>query len=412
MRPLQFVKGRQDPRRVESDVSGFYILHRGWMDNPALDGDREPFCRRAAWAFLIEKARWEDGSFNCLGQTMQLKRGQLVGAYRHLAKAWGWEIGKVQRFLKRLIADSMIDVSCDTGINVITLRNYDVYQLQNRSDDTPAIRQRYADDTNKNELKLVSTLKPAVSGFEQEPDHLAATATVRPPERLEPREDDNGQGSLLPTASVITLPTVAGHFAQFWKAYPRKVAKPAALRAYKHALSVSSPGEILAGVGRFNWSDNPQYNPHPATWLNNHRWSDEQEAPADAPVRNRRSLDSGDTPARGSKGGAPGPDDPWGVEAWSRTIAGVQATGSETERQWGNWAIHGVVIDHLARSALEAAGFPTSWRGDLSIVLDWAQSGVYADDLSEVIRTRVASAKSPIVSLRYFDMAVRPRRSA
>ena len=33
-------------------VSGFYLMHRDWMDHPALGGAREPHNRRSAWCWI------------------------------------------------------------------------------------------------------------------------------------------------------------------------------------------------------------------------------------------------------------------------------------------------------------------------------------------------------------------------
>jgi hypothetical protein len=66
-------------------------------------------------------------------------------------------------------------------------------------------------------------------------------------------------------------------FEEFWKIYPRKVAKAAALKAWIKAKQVTSPEEIIAGAQRYANDPNrhPSYTAHPATWLNAHRWGDE-----------------------------------------------------------------------------------------------------------------------------------------
>ncbi len=70
-------------------------------------------------------------------------------------------------------------------------------------------------------------------------------------------------------------------FAAFWSAYPRKVAKPAALRAWnKVKPSDDLVLTILADVERRKegdqWRrDGGQFIPHPATYLNGARWEDE-----------------------------------------------------------------------------------------------------------------------------------------
>lgn len=67
-------------------------------------------------------------------------------------------------------------------------------------------------------------------------------------------------------------------FAEFWNAYPRKIGKQAALRAFTRATERTDVATIIAGVQRLANDPNlppKQYIPHPATWLNEGRWDDE-----------------------------------------------------------------------------------------------------------------------------------------
>ncbi len=76
-------------------------------------------------------------------------------------------------------------------------------------------------------------------------------------------------------------PAEPAGFDEFWSAYPRKVARGAALKAWAKA----KPDEplrqvILAAIGRArdgpDWrKDGGAFIPHPATWLNAQRWLDE-----------------------------------------------------------------------------------------------------------------------------------------
>ena len=76
--------------------------------------------------------------------------------------------------------------------------------------------------------------------------------------------------------------SVSGDFERFWQAYPRKVAKQAARRAFAR---VDVPLERLLQAleqqkTETQWQrENGRYIPHPVTWLNQGRWEDE---PTDA----------------------------------------------------------------------------------------------------------------------------------
>jgi hypothetical protein len=84
---------------------------------------------------------------------------------------------------------------------------------------------------------------------------------------------------LVPSVGSITRSTADEEFAVFWENYPRKVSKPAALKAYKAAMKKTDPAVILDGLAWWKryWSERgePQFTPHPSTWLNQERWNDE-----------------------------------------------------------------------------------------------------------------------------------------
>ena len=70
-------------------------------------------------------------------------------------------------------------------------------------------------------------------------------------------------------------------FERFWKAYPRKVNRVGARKAFdKIKPDEALLEKIIAAIGKQieseQWTkDGGQYIPHPATWLNGHRWEDE-----------------------------------------------------------------------------------------------------------------------------------------
>jgi hypothetical protein len=72
-----------------------------------------------------------------------------------------------------------------------------------------------------------------------------------------------------------------GLFDEFWTAYPKKVNKPGAKKAWDKKQCGNGKFEsVMEALKRQiianNWSkENMQYIPHPATWLNCERWGDE-----------------------------------------------------------------------------------------------------------------------------------------
>lgn len=64
-------------------------------------------------------------------------------------------------------------------------------------------------------------------------------------------------------------------FQKFWLAYPKKVSKGAAYKAWIKNDCEDIYSEIVKAVKRQQFSEDKQYIPHAATWLNGWRWEDE-----------------------------------------------------------------------------------------------------------------------------------------
>ena len=74
----------------------------------------------------------------------------------------------------------------------------------------------------------------------------------------------------------------------FWSAYPKKTAKPAALKTFKAAkidsqLISTILEDIESRKAGDDWQkDGGKYIPNPATYLNQRRWEDESDSPQPA----------------------------------------------------------------------------------------------------------------------------------
>lgn len=67
---------------------------------------------------------------------------------------------------------------------------------------------------------------------------------------------------------------------QFWPAYPRRVGKGQALKAFRAARKQNDLETIMAGVRRYATSrqgENPEFTKHASTWLNGQCWLDEAD---------------------------------------------------------------------------------------------------------------------------------------
>jgi len=71
-------------------------------------------------------------------------------------------------------------------------------------------------------------------------------------------------------------------FEEFYRNYPKHVAKAAAQKAYKAARKKATAAELLQGALRYSaerQGQDPKYTKHPSTWLNSGCWADEAARP-------------------------------------------------------------------------------------------------------------------------------------
>jgi len=67
-------------------------------------------------------------------------------------------------------------------------------------------------------------------------------------------------------------------FEEFWRAYPRRVDKGHARKAWPAALRSATTDEIIAGAKRYaekREGGDEKFTMHPGAWLNGERWTDE-----------------------------------------------------------------------------------------------------------------------------------------
>ena len=74
--------------------------------------------------------------------------------------------------------------------------------------------------------------------------------------------------------------THADDFGMWYNVYPRHIGRPDAERAYVKACRTATPSELLEAAKRFAADSKrnqtaPEFIPHPASWLNKGRWTDE-----------------------------------------------------------------------------------------------------------------------------------------
>ena len=189
---------------------------------------QEPYSEILAWIDLISRASYKEDTIRFNQYTKNVKRGELVVSPKYLAFKWSWHVSKVRRFLKRLAFASMIGIVTDEGISRITIVNYNEYQ-----------------HTTTLQANLQAKLR-------SKSDHIL---------------NNKINNKYIYTQS----------FKDFWDNIPSKVrkGKGAAAKAFKN-IKTDLKVDELARRYRKSFSINKQYTKHPATWLNQQCWEDDE----------------------------------------------------------------------------------------------------------------------------------------
>lgn len=108
-------------------------------------------------------------------------------------------------------------------------------------------------------------------------------------------------------------------FTEFWNAYPKKVDKAKAFRAFRSALNRAKFEDILAGVlaYRNDPKRNPDFTKYPASWLNADAWENAAQPQFEVNARSERekaaSKEFLEEQKRQAEQAAPPPSCPHGV---------------------------------------------------------------------------------------------------
>lgn len=188
--------------------------------------------------------------------------------------------------VRRLVETGLL---LDTGNRVGATRQIAVYRL-NFEPETPPSTVPNKEPLNAPTNGTVETngmvpyFPPKGPVFPMEGSRISAKGSqIRDTEPLEPSRNHqrNPQPPKVPHAEPAADaepvcargPPSPGAFDAWWERYPRKEGRGAARAAYAKAVTKAEPAALLAALDR-RWPSR-KFIPHPATWLNQERWTDE-----------------------------------------------------------------------------------------------------------------------------------------
>jgi hypothetical protein len=127
-------------------MSGWIKIHRS-ITNHWLYSEKRVYSKLEAWYDMLIAVNYSDSKTLIKGKLYEVKRGQSIMSLDSWAKRWNWDKSKVRRFLNTLQNDNMIELKSDTITTQLTICNYESYQGERNTDETPVKRKRNTGET-------------------------------------------------------------------------------------------------------------------------------------------------------------------------------------------------------------------------------------------------------------------------
>lgn len=143
-------------------MDGWISLHRRIKDNWVWKD--KPFSKGQAWIDILLMVNHDDNKVPLGNDLITVERGSRITSIRQLCDKWGWSNTKVTNFLALLKKDGMIDYKSDTKKTLITVVNYNDYQLdknkKRHENDTKTTRKHTNNnDNNENNKEYTDFVK-------------------------------------------------------------------------------------------------------------------------------------------------------------------------------------------------------------------------------------------------------------
>lgn len=200
-----------------SQSKGYILLHRSLQDC-WIWFDDEKFTKGQAWVDLLLLANHKDAKISFKEGLISVQRGQFVTSIKKLSDRWGWAYNTTKRFLSILQSDNMLMCKSDNKKTLITIVNYEKFQLSDDDVDVQADVQineqvdEQIDDQNAN--KLMTNNKCRINENKKE--------------------------------------IYIAHFEEAWKIYPKKKDKSRAFQCYMARINSGySETELLTATKNY-----------------------------------------------------------------------------------------------------------------------------------------------------------------
>ena len=230
-------------------MSGWIKLHRGIFDH-WISSDPDYFC---VWLRMLTDANFEDKKHLFNGSLIEIKRGQIIFGLEAWSAKTGVTISKLRRMLDMLEKDKMISRQKTNKYSLISITNYALYQDDDRQ----------------------TASKPQADGNQ--------TATPKEVKNIRSKEENNIDDSGESPAEQVDF--VEREFDRFWRNYPVKKSKVAALKNFTSMMKGKKESAVRMWVDliinyHLDCIDRQEIGAdklHPSTLLKQRRWEDDSE---------------------------------------------------------------------------------------------------------------------------------------
>ena len=225
---------------------------------------------------LLLMASHKDNQWLWKGEKFTVKPGQFITSLQSISEAAGQGISikNVRTALEKFEKlEFLANQSAKSG-RLITIINWKTYQSQ--TDEGGKQDGKEVANDRQRGGKEVATIKNVEN---ERMEENTSCPTAKPSDDIDVKKTSK--------SSKPKPPPYSKEFESFWSAYPKKVGKDAAWRAWRNRNGTRPDMSVLLGAVEASkmtdqWQrDNGQYIPNPSTWINQGRWNDEACAASD-----------------------------------------------------------------------------------------------------------------------------------
>jgi hypothetical protein len=278
---------------------GYIKLHRKLINSRVFQN--EGLLKVWVWCLLKanHKATWVSIKTGKHTIEVWVEAGEFIFGRESAAKELRMPPSTVWKRIVKLKNLGNCEIKSDSQYSIVSIVNWDIYQsLENQKEQAESRETGCLPQHSKNEEKKSGFFKKGQKrdsdkiynsndksktygtneNQKEQPGNSQGTAREQPGNT---NKNDKNNNKTPSCSSGDERPPEINPFDEFWKHYPRKVGKGAALTAWKKVEAPKST--LLKIITALTWQnksdqwtrDNGRYIPYPATYLNQRRWEDE-----------------------------------------------------------------------------------------------------------------------------------------